>query len=180
MVTSERSTLLTLDEQDAPQAILVLVGIGLTVADRAADGALRLLEGLGAICLWLAFTPCLASDGDGGGRLTIGQQILLPSDEQIRALHERYAPTRQAFDLVYTHCQIICAVAEHLLDEHPSPVNAALVRVGSLLHDIGFPELVSRFCSHHTAVGLTREDVLRHQLQLPVGDYAGRPGQVHQ
>ncbi|MEV4763082.1 HD domain-containing protein [Micromonospora chokoriensis] len=134
--------------------------------------------------------------------MTIDDQILLPDDEQIRMLHERYAPTREAFDLVYTHCQIICAVAEQLLAVHPAPLDAALVRAGSLLHDIGvyrlydatgrldhqtyvrhgilghdllrdlgLPESVSRFCSHHTGVGLTREDVLRQRLPLPVDDY---------
>ncbi|MGC4878176.1 HD domain-containing protein [Micromonospora sp. DT43] len=128
--------------------------------------------------------------------------MLLPTDEQIRALHERYAPTEEAFELVYTHCEIICAVAEQLLADYPHPLNAALVRAGSLLHDIGvyrlydaagqldhgtyvrhgilghtllrdlgFPELVSRFCSHHTGVGLTREDVLHQGLPLPVRDY---------
>lgn len=130
------------------------------------------------------------------------RRMTLPTDEQIRTLHERYAPTEEAFTLVYTHCQIICAVAEQLLGEHLHPLNAALVRVGSLLHDIGvyrlynaagqldhvsyvrhgilghtllrdlgFPELVSRFCSHHTGTGLTRQDVLQQGLPLPVRHY---------
>jgi uncharacterized protein len=127
---------------------------------------------------------------------------VLPTDEQIRALHERYAPTGQAFDLVYTHCQIVCAVAEQLLDRYHSAVDVALVRAGSLLHDIGvyrlydaagqldhenyvrhgvlghellrdlgYPESISRFSSHHTGVGLTRADVLRQGLPLPADDY---------
>ncbi|MEU8285168.1 HD domain-containing protein [Micromonospora sp. NPDC048905] len=126
----------------------------------------------------------------------------LPTDEQIRALHERFAPTKGAFELVYTHCQIICEVAEQLLGRYPVPLDTALVRAGSLLHDIGvyrlyndagqldhgtyvrhgilghtmlrelgFPELVNRFCSHHTGVGLTRDDVVRQGLPLPVRDY---------
>jgi hypothetical protein len=36
----------------------------------------------------------------------------IPRDEEIHALHEKYAPTREAFDLVYTHCAIVCAIAE--------------------------------------------------------------------
>ncbi|SCL33238.1 uncharacterized protein GA0074692_3527 [Micromonospora pallida] len=126
----------------------------------------------------------------------------IPTDEQIRALHERYAPTEEAFDLVYTHCQIVCAVAEQLLDRCHPVVDVALVRAGSLLHDIGvyhlydeagrldhenyvchgmlghellrdlgYPEAISRFCSHHTGVGLTRADVQRQGLPLPPGDY---------
>lgn len=130
------------------------------------------------------------------------QRLVIPTDSQIRALHERYAPTEEAFDLVHTHCMIVCAVAEELLDGHRSALDVDLVRAGCLLHDIGvyrlydatgeldhrnyirhgilghallrdlgFPEQVSRFCSHHTGVGLSREDVLWQGLPLPAGDY---------
>jgi uncharacterized protein len=125
----------------------------------------------------------------------------VPSDRQIRELHERYAPSAAAFDLVYTHCEIVCAVAEQLLDGL-SGVDTDLVRAGCLLHDIGvyrlydaaghldettyiqhgvlghallrdlgLPEPVRRFCSHHTGVGLSRADILRQRLPLPAGDY---------
>jgi uncharacterized protein len=134
--------------------------------------------------------------------VTIGHRVALPTDEQIRALHERYAPSEAAFELVYTHCQIIWAVAAQLLEWYDAAVDVDLVRAGSLLHDIGvyrlydesgrldhrtyvrhgvlgydllhelgFPERLSRFCSHHTGVGLTRDDVLRQCLPLPVSDY---------
>jgi uncharacterized protein len=63
--------------------------------------------------------------------------MVIPTDRQIRALHQRYAPTADAFELVYTHCEIVCAVAEQLLAEHPSGLDVELVRAGSLLHDIG-------------------------------------------
>ena len=127
---------------------------------------------------------------------------MIPDDGQIRALHQRYAPTADAFELVYTHCEIVCAVAEQLLDEYRPGVDAELVRAGSLLHDIGvyqlydaqgqldqanyirhgvlghallrelgFPQRVCRFCSCHTGVGLSGEDVLRQGLPLPAGDY---------
>ncbi|WP_308042630.1 HD domain-containing protein [Micromonospora sp. PLK6-60] len=134
--------------------------------------------------------------------MTIQHASVIPTDAQIRALHERFAPTEEAFDLVYTHCRIVCEVAEQLLDRHRPAVDVELVRAGSLLHDIGvyrlygptgrldhgnyirhgvlgqallrdlgLPEPVSRFCAHHTGVGLTRDDVLRQGLPLPVGDY---------
>jgi uncharacterized protein len=124
------------------------------------------------------------------------------SDEEVRALHARYAPTPAAFDLVHTHCVVVAAVAAQLLQRRPQPVDAALVHVGCLLHDIGvyrlydaqgridrpnylrhgilgeqllrdlgYPEVLSRFCSHHTGVGLTSEDVVRYHLPLPVADY---------
>jgi uncharacterized protein len=126
----------------------------------------------------------------------------IPTDGQIRALHERYAPNHEAFQLVYTHCQIVCAVAEQLLARPGGALDVDLVRAGSLVHDIGvyqlydatgtldeknyirhgvlghallrelgFPEQLGRFCSHHTGVGISREDVLRQGLPVPAGDY---------
>lgn len=128
--------------------------------------------------------------------------MLVPTDKEIRALHEKYAPTREAFDLVHTHCEIVCEVAEQFLCRADPPLDEALVRAGALLHDIGvyrlydpevglatgdyvrhgvlgheilaaegFPETLCRFCSHHTGVGLTREDVRSQDLPLPVADY---------
>ncbi|WP_066373093.1 HD domain-containing protein [Herbidospora mongoliensis] len=120
--------------------------------------------------------------------------MLLPTDREIRALHEKYAPTQEAFDLVYTHCRIVHEIARQLLV--PEVHDAELVRVGSLLHDIGvyrlhaddsylrhgilghellraegFPEVICRFCSCHTGVGLTRDDVRKQGLPIPVADY---------
>ena len=34
-----------------------------------------------------------------------------PTDDEILALHQRHAPTPEAFDLVYTHCVIVCGIA---------------------------------------------------------------------
>ncbi len=135
-------------------------------------------------------------------------RMLIPTDEQIRSLHEQYAPTPEAFELVYTHCEIVCAVAEQLLDGCSSHLNVDLVRAGCLLHDIGvyglydaageldhksyirhgvlghallrdlkFPEQLCRFCSHHTGVGLSADDVVRQRLPLPAGDYLAETGE---
>ncbi len=124
----------------------------------------------------------------------------IPSDTEIRQLHERYAPTPSAFDLVWTHCRIVCRIAEQFLGA--PGVNADLVRAGCLLHDIGvyrlygrdgtpdfsgyirhgllghellqaegFPDYLCRFCSCHTGVGVTRADILDQGLPLPPGDY---------
>lgn len=128
--------------------------------------------------------------------------MLIPTDEQIRALHERHAPTAEAFERVYTHCRAVCEVAEQLLDRAAPGVNAGLVRAGCLLHDIGvyrlidsegridgsryvshgvlghellagegLPEALCRFCSHHTGVGVTSDDVRSQGLPVPVADY---------
>jgi len=126
----------------------------------------------------------------------------VPTDKEILALHEKYAPTPGAFDLVYTHCVIVCGIAEQLHARSVLDVDIALVRAGCLLHDVGvyrlydgdgvlggahyirhgvlgdellreqgLPEVICRFASHHTGVGLSRDDVLRQELPLPPCDY---------
>jgi len=132
----------------------------------------------------------------------------IPTDEEIRGLHEKFAPTREAFDLVHTHCRIVCAVAEQLMARRDLGLDTALVRAGALLHDIGvyrlygpsgeidhgryirhgvlghdllrevgLPEEIGRFCSHHTGAGLTRDDVERQGLPLPPCDYLAETGE---
>jgi uncharacterized protein len=132
----------------------------------------------------------------------------VPGDDEIRALHEKHAPTKEAFDLVYTHCAIVWRIAEQLLSRADLGLDAELVRAGCLLHDIGvyrlydadgrldhasyvrhgvlghellraegFPEAICRFCSHHTGMGLSRDDVRRQRLPLPVADYLAESGE---
>jgi uncharacterized protein len=115
--------------------------------------------------------------------------VSIPSDADIRALHQRFAPSPAAFDLVWTHCEIVARIAARF---DPAP----LVRAGALLHDIGvyrlapdehyirhgvlgaalldglgLPRQLTRFCDHHTGVGLTASDVAGQRLPLPPGDY---------
>jgi uncharacterized protein len=40
-----------------------------------------------------------------------------------------------------------------------------------LLQEEGVPETICRFASHHTGVGLTRDDVISQRLPLPPADY---------
>jgi uncharacterized protein len=124
----------------------------------------------------------------------------IPTDRDIRTLHRDHAPTREAFESVHTHCELVCQVAEQLLDG--LDVDGDLVRAGALLHDIGvyrlyspageldtsdyvrhgvlghellaelgFPEPIRRFASRHTGVGITRDDVRRQSLPIPEDDY---------
>jgi uncharacterized protein len=132
----------------------------------------------------------------------------IPGDKAIRTLHEKYAPSPEAFELVYTHCEIVCDIAVQLLPRSALGLDAELVRAGSLLHDIGvyclydtdgqldhsryvqhgllghellsgerWPEIIARFCSHHTGVGLSRDDVRDQGLPLPVADYLAESGE---
>jgi uncharacterized protein len=120
----------------------------------------------------------------------------VPTDSEILALHRDHAPTREAFESVFEHCQLVCSLAEQFfagLD-----LDADLVRAGALLHDIGvyrlessayvrhgvlghellaslgFPVEICRFASCHTGVGITRDDVVRQALPIPVDDYLPR------
>ncbi len=126
----------------------------------------------------------------------------IPDEVAILALHERHAPTPEALDAVYTHCRIVCDIAEQLRARSGLDADLGLVRAGALLHDVGvyqlydaagrldhaqyirhgllghellraegLPEALCRFASHHTGVGITREDVLRQELPLPPADY---------
>jgi uncharacterized protein len=132
----------------------------------------------------------------------------VPADEEVRALHERHAPTAEALDAVYTHCVIVCGIAEQLHARSAAAVDIALVRAGCLLHDVGvyrlydddgrldhagyirhgllgyellraegLPEEICRFASHHTGMGLSRDDVLRQGLPLPPADYLAETGE---
>jgi uncharacterized protein len=134
----------------------------------------------------------------------------IPTDDEVLSLHKKHAPSQDALDLVYTHCQIICGIARQL---HSRPgadpaIDMDLVQAGSLLHDIGvyrlydedgkldradyirhgilgyellqeegFPDTICRFASHHTGVGLTRNDVIAEGLPLPPVDYLAETGE---
>ncbi|MFF1482942.1 HD domain-containing protein [Streptomyces sp. NPDC058301] len=124
------------------------------------------------------------------------------SVDECRELHEKHAPSRATYELVWTHCEIVWQIAEGLMDSSGAEVDRELVRAGCLLHDIGvyrlydsmgrldhanclrhgilghdllaeegFPEYVCRFCSCHTGVGLTKDDIERRRLPLPPADY---------
>ncbi len=127
----------------------------------------------------------------------------IPADKDIRALHEKHAPTPEALDSVYTHCLIVAEMAGQLMARNPGlRADPELVRAGALLHDIGvyrlyddagqlraenyirhgvlgedllaaegLPRRIRRFASHHTGVGITKDDVARQRLPLPSADY---------
>jgi uncharacterized protein len=84
--------------------------------------------------------------------------VKIPDDKEIRTLHEKYAPSREAFELVYTHCEIVCGIAEQLLVRSAPDLNAELVRAGSLLHDIGV------YLLYDDAGILDHSNYLRHGL----------------
>ncbi|MGX6605037.1 HDIG domain-containing metalloprotein [Micromonosporaceae bacterium Da 78-11] len=80
----------------------------------------------------------------------------IPADDEIRALHERFAPSAEAFTLVHTHCVIVCRIAEQLFPAAGEGLDLALVRAGCLLHDIGVYRL------YRPDGGLDRANYIRH------------------
>lgn len=125
------------------------------------------------------------------------------TDQQIEELHRKYAKTDADFELIYTHCQIIEAIAMQLLSATPvQDIDQNLVHIGCLLHDIGaydvledgkfvsgvrhgafgedilknedLPEQIWRLASHHTGVGLTEQDVIDQKLPIPIADYTAK------
>lgn len=90
-------------------------------------------------------------------------RIPVPDDGEILALHIRHAPSPAAFGLVYTHCVIVCEIAERLLGRAGAGVDARLVRAGCLLHDIGVYRLYDAAGRLDTAA-YVRHGVLGHDL----------------
>jgi uncharacterized protein len=125
----------------------------------------------------------------------------IPTDAEILALHTKHAPTPAALDLVYGHCLIVRGIAGQLLaraddvdgdlvragallhdigvyrlyDDAGGLDHVNYIRHGVLGHELlaeeGLPERICRFASHHTGVGISRDEVIRWGLPLPPGDY---------
>jgi uncharacterized protein len=82
----------------------------------------------------------------------------IPDDAAILALHERHAPTPEALDAVYTHCRIVCQIAEQLHARPGTDADLSLVRAGALLHDVGVYRL------YDAAGRLDQAGYIRHGL----------------
>lgn len=76
----------------------------------------------------------------------------LPSVEEIKKLHHKYAQSEEIFDKVYGHCEIVWEIAKQLIDKNNLDVDKNLVKVGCLLHDIGVYE-------HFDEHGSYRDDI---------------------
>ena len=71
------------------------------------------------------------------GRININK-TKSPTDSQIKSFHKKYAKTDADFALIYTHCQVVDAIAAQLLDTKPnSQIDRDLLHVACMLHDIG-------------------------------------------
>ncbi len=125
----------------------------------------------------------------------------VPTENEIKLLHEKYAPSIDAFNRVFTHCLIIWDITKAIIESNQLNVNVELVKAGCLLHDIGAYSLyrdnwfdegmyithgivgyqilkdegcgeqLCRIASHHTGVGLSRKDIKQENLPLPDEDF---------
>lgn len=59
------------------------------------------------------------------------------SIEELEALHRKYAPSDETFDLVFTHCLIVRDIAIALASKSNLKLDMQLVETGAMLHDIG-------------------------------------------
>ncbi|UNO38402.1 HD domain-containing protein [Streptomyces sp. MST-110588] len=78
-------------------------------------------------------------------------------------------------DLVRAGCLLHDIGVYRLIDGEGRLDGKNYIRHGVLGHEIlaaeGMPEEICRFCSCHTGVGLTRQDIVSQGLLLPAGDY---------
>ncbi|MET9346432.1 HD domain-containing protein [Streptomyces termitum] len=78
-------------------------------------------------------------------------------------------------DLVRAGCLLHDIGVYRLYDADGRLDGSAYITHGVLGHELlaaeGLPETLCRFCSHHTGVGVTKEDVLAQNLPLPPADY---------
>lgn len=125
---------------------------------------------------------------------------MYPTFDEIKNLHKKYAPNEELFNLVFTHCQIIWAIAEQIIAEKKLRLNIDLVKTGALVHDIatykylsqkngellyyrhayegaiilrkeGFSEEICGLVEHHLGVGLTKTEIVERKLDLPAQDF---------
>jgi len=87
----------------------------------------------------------------------------VPTDQEILALHEKHAPNAEALDSVYTHCVIVCGIAEQLHDRSGHGGDIGLVRAGCLLHDVGVYRLYDD-AGHLDHRNYIRHGVLGYEL----------------
>lgn len=81
-------------------------------------------------------------------------------------------------DLVRAGCLLHDIGVYRLYDEAGRLDHASYIRHGVLGHELlaaeGLAAGICRFASCHTGVGITRQDVIRQGLPLPVADYVAR------
>jgi uncharacterized protein len=92
----------------------------------------------------------------------------LPSYDEIVALHKKHAPSDEAFDLVFTHCEIVWEIAKQLAVHGDLDIDHNRLMAGCLLHDIGVYRLYlpDGTIDHGSYI---KHGILGHELLLEEG-----------
>jgi len=117
------------------------------------------------------------------------------TEDQAIGLLKKYSDDKESFDRVLSHSRAVQKEALSIAKYAPK-VDLDVIRVGSLLHDIGrfkyppktensirhgleggkimrkegFP-LYARICERHLGIGISKEDIRRQHLNLPHRDF---------
>ncbi|MFF6829508.1 HD domain-containing protein [Streptomyces longwoodensis] len=77
--------------------------------------------------------------------------------------------------MVFTHCEIVCGIAEQLVAQTDLPLDADLVHVGALVHDIGVYRLYDQDgrLDHRNYIrhGVLGHEIREQKLAIPEADY---------
>lgn len=66
------------------------------------------------------------------------------TNQEIEELHKKYAQSTDAFQIVFTHCQIVTKIAGKIIEKKMLQINTNLVHKGALLHDIGAYKFIDK------------------------------------
>lgn len=118
---------------------------------------------------------------------------MITEKEAVKLL-KKYAQSHEQFKMVYSHAKAVQKVALEIASKVDG-VDMELIRIGSLLHDIGrfhFPPgnksirhgiegarilrkeglpAIALIAERHVGFGITEEDIKRQGLDLPLQDY---------
>ena len=90
----------------------------------------------------------------------------LPTEAEIIALHKKYAPSEEVFNIVYSHCLVVWRIAEQLLAAKPHKLDQELVRAGCMLHDISTYTLLQPtdpIAGNYMGRGVESERILKEE-----------------
>lgn len=93
----------------------------------------------------------------------------LPNQQAIDDIHQQYAPSQAAYELVHTHCHIVADITFQLAQTyvaggHNTHFNTELAVVGAWLHDIGTYQVFAHDGTDNMPLAFDRERYIVHGL----------------
>lgn len=113
--------------------------------------------------------------------------IMIPSFDDIDELHRKFAPSQEAYELIYRHCMIVAnmvtdlckrqnnlfvqrdVLGDDMIKEYTTRVpsrllNTSLAVTGALLHDIGTYQVIDNDGSNGEPVSFDRDRYILHGI----------------